>query len=356
MSHQSDSADRLRIRTLKLSGLNEMPEPSAHVPEVWFFILPCDRRVADAERIARWCECLQQFVAGLHEQSVVGILTTPEDAALTWPKLASLLHFQLWVAVKLADPPSGSSTRLPEHHAALLILTKSHASLRHTKTRIGYSYCPACDKTTKDYGGKKHTYHEYGTLMSDVWRDIAYTPGQSTDPIVARLADLFGLEPYRQITVVHLEEVLRQPPHLTRPQILYTSHDPAQTPSRLINGDCLEELRRLPDNSIEFCFADPPYNLSKRYDSWDDALDISQYFRWCDEWLNELARVLRPGCTCAVLNIPLWAIRHFQHLKDRLSFQNWIVWEGLGLPVRMIMPAHYAILCFAKGEPRPLPG
>jgi site-specific DNA-methyltransferase (adenine-specific) len=39
-----------------------------------------------------------------------------------------------------------------------------------------------------------------------------------------------------------------------------------------------------------------------------------------------------------------------------LDFQYWIVWEALGFPVRMIMPAHYSILCFSKGEPRPLPG
>ena len=65
---------------------------------------------------------------------------------------------------------------------------------------------------------------------------------------------------------------------------------------------------------------------------------------------------MRPGRTCAVLNIPQWAVRHFRHLKNRLTFQNWIAWEGLSLPVRKIMPAHYSILCCSKGPPRPLPG
>ena len=126
--------------------------------------------------------------------------------------------------------------------------------------------------------------------------------------------------------------------------------------SQLIIGDSLSELRKLPANSVDFCFADPPYNLAKRYDSWDDAIAAKDYLTWCDNWLDELARVLRPGCTCAVLNIPLLAIRHFQHMKQSLAFQSWIVWEGLSLPVRMIMPAHYAIVCFSKGSPRPLPG
>src|SRR6185369_8090751 len=38
------------------------------------------------------------------------------------------------------------------------------------------------------------------------------------------------------------------------------------------------------------------------------------------------------------------------------DFQCWIAWEGLSLPVRMIMPAHYAVVCFSRGNPRPLRG
>jgi modification methylase len=29
----------------------------------------------------------------------------------------------------------------------------------------------------------------------------------------------------------------------------------------IINGDCIEELKKLPDNSVDLVFADPPYNL-----------------------------------------------------------------------------------------------
>jgi DNA modification methylase len=126
--------------------------------------------------------------------------------------------------------------------------------------------------------------------------------------------------------------------------------------SGLFNGDCLAELRQLPDNSIDFAFADPPYNLKKEYRGYADDLSIRDYFTWCDAWISEVARVLRPGCTFALLNIPLWAIRHFLHMESILEFQNWIAWDALSFPVRMIMPAHYAILSFSKGESRPLPG
>src|SRR5690606_35547436 len=115
-------------------------------------------------------------------------------------------------------------------------------------------------------------------------------------------------------------------------------------------------LASLPNNSVDFAFADPPYNLKKEYRGYADDLSIADYFDWCDAWISEVARVLRPGGTFALLNIPLWSIRHFFHLEKVLSFQNWIVWDALSVPVRMIMPAHYTILCFSQGNPRPLPG
>ena len=31
--------------------------------------------------------------------------------------------------------------------------------------------------------------------------------------------------------------------------------------NKLINGDCLEELKKIPDESFDLIFADPPYNL-----------------------------------------------------------------------------------------------
>jgi len=135
-----------------------------------------------------------------------------------------------------------------------------------------------------------------------------------------------------------------------------TPNPPLDNPRILVRGDCLEVLQTIPSDSVDFCFADPPYNLKKKYDNWDDTLEIKNYFDWCDAWLTQLARVLKPGRTLAVLNLPLWAVRHFAHLSRFLTYQNWIVWEGLSLPVRMVMPANYAIVCFSKGEPRHLPG
>ena len=358
MAHQSENAKRLALRVCDgIPAVADLNRIDASAPAVYAFILPFGRTVSDSEASSQLWEALRDLSARAHPESTIAILTTPPDAAALWVELELHLRFQLWIAVKLARP-TNSPGQLPQNHAALLILTKYNDTLRHTKTRIAYTYCPACRRTTKDYGGKKHTYHEYGTLVSDVWRDTAYDPDELPVEVLSRLQDLFGLPPYENLRLLDLRHVeeLRPRPSLLVKDVNTEDRSDAGIPTGLVRGDCLEALPSIPSESVDFCFADPPYNLKKRYDSWDDTLDITRYFQWCDEWLTELARVLKPGRTCAVLNIPQWAIRHFSHMRKLLRYQCWIAWEGLSLPVRMIMPAHYSIVCFAKGTPRDLPG
>ncbi len=365
MSHWSENNHPLSVSIQTVPRLSALVHAGAR-PAVHLLWLPHGRdyRIANASEAA--FRAIARFAEHLHGEDTLCVLTTPPDAALLLPYLEAKLKFQLWVAVETLPDDCHSPGALPNRHAALLVLTRYSSALRHTKTRIQYTYCPACGKTTKDYGGKKHTYHEYGTLMSDVWRDVSCDPHTNIAPVVERLADLFGQSPYTDLNVYDLRscsELMAQDvsPILFEAPLPYEWSQAKRdgedsVEARLIQGDCLETLRRMPAASVDFCFADPPYNLEKKYDTWNDALEIQQYFDWCDEWLAELYRVLKPGRTLCVLNIPLWTVRHFQCLCSVMNYQNWIAWEALGFPVRQIMPSHYALLCFSKGEARRLPG
>lgn len=343
------------VEIKELSQLNILERKPLDVFLFWF---PFLRKTSDSLNAKDSFIKLAEYCSQLDESSVCCFLTTPEDAALLLPHLKKFLRFQLWVAVKTTpDSYPNKVNSLPNRHAALLVFTKYHGSLRHTKTRVQYTYCPACGKTTKDYGGKKHTYHEYGTMLSDVWRDVQCNPNENIDEIVIRISDLFGLKPYKRTQCIDMRACQELFPTtvIRGEKQSFVEPEMVSLNSQLINDDCLAALRSIPNDSIDFCFADPPYNLKKKYDKWDDALESVEYFSWCDKWLSELHRVLKPHRTLTVLNIPLWAARHFQHLNSKMDFQAWIVWDGLGFPVRMIMPAHYAIICFSKGGPRPLP-
>ena len=361
MAHWSEESNKLEIVVSKIKELSQINTLEKRSSGVYLFWFPFLRKTNDAVDSSDSFINLAEYCNQLDNESTLCFLTTPEDAALLLPYLEKYLNFQLWIAVK-TKPESYTSEGegLPKRHLALLVLTKYHGSLRHTKTRVQYSYCPACGKTTKDYGGKKHTYHEYGTILSDIWRDLECNPNENIDEIANRLGDLFGLVPYESLRIVDMRECRELIPineirkSITSQEVIES--EAVSLDSQLINDDCLVALKSIPDNSIDFCFADPPYNLKKKYDKWDDSIESAEYFAWCDRWLSELYRVLKPGRTLAVLNIPLWAVRHFQHLNSLMTFQAWIAWDGLSFPVRMIMPAHYAIICFSKGQPRHLPG
>lgn len=361
MAHSSEKSSRLSVKEVTISDEAAVLQHVRNFSDVCVLRLPSNTAGEYNNRLQGVGDFVTSAATALSSEATLVTLGEVTDLVAVQAAMPASLRYQSWIAIKCQHPQVvNEAASLPHHHFGALIHTRYDASLRHAKTRIAYTYCPACDKTTKDYGGKKHTYHEYGTLMSDVWRDIACDLEGDLAAVIERFADFFGIEPYKELRVIDCRAMPSK-----RVVINQTNHAPQSSGehqlskiwvNNVVEGDCLQQLRKLPDNSIDFAFADPPYNLSKNYTGYADDLEPTEYFRWCDEWITELARVLKPGRTCAILNIPLYAIRHFTHLETVLNFQNWIAWDALSFPVRMLMPAHYAILCFSKGIPRSLPG
>ncbi len=362
MTHYSEDSQPLAISHYELHDQDEIGPLVAQFNDVCLLILPSAGQVLPANL----SQIVKQVNDGLGQNATLITLGEPADLVAVHKTISALIY-QLWISIKRQTILyCNDNNMLPQHYFGALVHTRYEGALQHTTTRIKYTYCPACDKTTKDYGGKKHTYNSYGTLISDIWRDVACDLEGDLSEVIGRFADLFGLEMYRELRVldcrqlgqpVPVQQIADKPDTAYKAQsTLFFDAHLDDDDSQLLQGDCLEHLRSLPDNSIDFAFIDPPYNLGKNYNNYADDLSIQEYFTWCDEWINEIARILRPGRTLAVLNIPLWAIRHFLFMETILEFQNWIAWDALSFPVRKIMPAHYAIVCFSKGPSRPLPG
>lgn len=361
MAHLSEHSNKLAIKEKIVSEHQALIRYTRDFTDVCVLRLPACKPQEYGQRLDGVGQVVAEAAANLGAEATLVILGEVPDLVAIHPNVSPFVQYQSWIAIKRTPPVfSRDSSALPHHHFGALVYTRYKSSLRHTKTRIGYTFCPACDKTTKDYGGKKHTYHEYGTLMSDVWRDLACDFSGDLTAIFDRFADFFGIDEYKELRVIDCRSLplkrLAVKPSASSLQSASTTPLPTKWNDKLVSGDCLEQLRQIPDNSVDFAFADPPYNLGKDYNGYSDDLAITEYFDWCDKWIAELARVLKPGRTCAILNIPLWAIRHFLFMETILNFQNWIAWDALSFPVRLLMPSHYAILCFSKGTSRPVPG
>jgi site-specific DNA-methyltransferase (adenine-specific) len=112
-------------------------------------------------------------------------------------------------------------------------------------------------------------------------------------------------------------------------------------------------LAEMESESVDLAFADPPFNLGKKYTSnIDDDLAGHHYIEWCEEWLLEMCRVLKPGGTLMLWNLPKWNLPLGGFLSRHLTFRHWIAVDiKYTLPINgRLYPSHYALLYFIKGK------
>jgi len=124
----------------------------------------------------------------------------------------------------------------------------------------------------------------------------------------------------------------------------------------LYEGDCLRLLPYVNSDAIDTVFADPPFNLSKKYGAQvNDNRPDEEYILWCREWLDHCVRILKPGGSLFVYNLPKWNIRIGNYLSESgLVFRHWIAVNiKLTLPIPgRLYPSHYSLLYFSKGKPK----
>lgn len=91
--------------------------------------------------------------------------------------------------------------------------------------------------------------------------------------------------------------------------------------NQILNGDCIEVLKSLPENSVDLIFADPPYNLQLQNDlyrpnmtkvdavndHWDQFEGFAEYDTFTREWLSACRCVLKDTGT-------LWVIGSYHNI------------------------------------------
>jgi site-specific DNA-methyltransferase (adenine-specific) len=72
---------------------------------------------------------------------------------------------------------------------------------------------------------------------------------------------------------------------------------------KITNGDCVEVMGKLPDNSINLVVTSCPYSVNINYDVYDDNTTIEQYLEFTEKWLAQVYRLLKDDGRVAI-NIP----------------------------------------------------
>jgi DNA modification methylase len=147
-----------------------------------------------------------------------------------------------------------------------------------------------------------------------------------------------------------------------------------KTDRAVICVDCLDILPTIPDESIDCIFTDPPYNISQKasikrnggkygvaadidldFGEWDNAWESeTEYLQWCEKWLNEFSRVIKPDCH--VLFFFSWLLGHpINEIAKPLGLRmrQPLFWVKSNPAPRYrkvdFMKSHETILWFTKG-------
>jgi len=119
--------------------------------------------------------------------------------------------------------------------------------------------------------------------------------------------------------------------------------------NQIIQGDCLEIMKNIPKNSVDITFADPPFNLKKRYNGYKDSKEFHEYLEWSKHWIYEMVRITKPTGSIFVHNIPKWLTYYASFLNEIAYFKHWIAWDAPTAPMgKSLQPSHYGILYYVK--------
>ena len=122
----------------------------------------------------------------------------------------------------------------------------------------------------------------------------------------------------------------------------------------IYHGDCIEAMHDIADSSVDLIFADPPYNIGKRFGELKDAWPSdAEYATWCYRWLELCISKLKPSGSLYVMTstqampyLDLW-------LRTRLTVLSRIVWyyDSSGVQAKRYFGSLYEPILFCVKDP-----
>lgn len=121
--------------------------------------------------------------------------------------------------------------------------------------------------------------------------------------------------------------------------------------NKIILGDTIQELKKLPNESCDVIIIDPPYNIGKDFGNNTDKRELNEYVTWCKEWINECIRVMKSNGTMFIYG--------FSEILAYLSIEipinkRWLIWHYTNKNVASLnfwQRSHEAIICAWKEKP-----
>jgi site-specific DNA-methyltransferase (adenine-specific) len=117
------------------------------------------------------------------------------------------------------------------------------------------------------------------------------------------------------------------------------------------NEDCIIGMKKLEPDCADIIICDPPYNIGKDFGNDSDKQTMEDYLNWCDEWLVECFRVLKPHGTLYIYGFS----ENLAYIRTRINYNvRWIIWHYTNKTTPSLnfwQRTHESILCCYKEKP-----
>jgi site-specific DNA-methyltransferase (adenine-specific) len=119
----------------------------------------------------------------------------------------------------------------------------------------------------------------------------------------------------------------------------------------IYNEDCIQGMKKINSESVDIIICDPPYNIGKDFGNDSDKQDMNTYLQWCDQWIAECLRILKPNGTLYIYGFS----ETLAFVRTRITCNvRWLVWHYTNKVVPSLnfwQRTHESILCCYKDKP-----
>jgi len=117
------------------------------------------------------------------------------------------------------------------------------------------------------------------------------------------------------------------------------------------NEDCIQGMKKIKSESVDIIICDPPYNIGKDFGNDSDKQDMNSYLSWCDQWIAECLRIIKPNGTIYIYGFS----ETLAFVRTRITCNvRWLVWHYTNKVTPSLnfwQRTHESILCCYKDKP-----
>jgi site-specific DNA-methyltransferase (adenine-specific) len=187
-----------------------------------------------------------------------------------------------------------------------LVEKKVQEALAKTNaTALKIEHLQSTNAMSNEMDYTKKTVPELKALCKE--RKIKGISGKSKTDLIAML------EPPTNVVVNTIESVP-------------TAIAPTNLRQDVIHGDTIKILPTLDADSAQIIIADPPYNIGKDFGNDSDKQPMDEYLLWCEQWIKECLRVLKPNGTMFIYGFSEILALILSKVPYNIN-RRWIVWH-----------------------------